>query len=836
MWCKLRKKLLLLLILLAVIILFVSQTFSYSNVQKLRLNPMHLEFTEHDTKLRTLLHFSNYKFSLADAFEDEVGGWDAFAAKPKPDRCLSFFNFVDAKWPEWEVELFRSRQFDKSIVKKDSMIKSLLKKSKSGADSPPETIEKNKDRANKTYDRKLKETISLEQDMADTMTIIRLFGHCFFDGDSLPVEGKLKEIYNRYSAKVVPFFNAEIPEVFANDSELEIQDAFDMGLVQDNNLLDFYYKNMKGTGIVLSMATRHSRDVIRLIHVLRALGNTLPIEILYRSDLLRDSKKAILLAASLQKTTFLGDKMTDHKIFKKALDRAGASASDVSDLDFPKQKVTFIDMQRTLTKLTRSDFSDYDNKLLALFFNSFENAFLFDVDAVPLLPVEQLRNLKEFSDTGAYFFRDRNLMDKNDWIETNFFAKLMPHESDKIDMAMGIKPVTTHTLGNSYMKGWRHCQEAGLVMVNRRRHFRALLTLLPLSLWGEPIGSLIWGDKEMYWLSMSVAGDENYTFNKYGASSVGELTAETSLKHYNNTKSFELCSSHPGHVAENGQLLWINSGFSYCKKNGYSRDKSKFPFSAFQDKDEMKNLYENPLRIRHAILPPELPTLRDPNGSPDLSRELLHTLADKKRKKDVDEMPGVDQIDTHDPQKGWIKSQTCANYQYCAYNAIQALDAPGQLDESGHVFQFDAESIKRYDILGAIWSSSLIISDLPEETPNETLIPDSDNGSDRDVEYLSSLVSAADLFSPLDEIFKFWKWEKNTDSEREDLKSSEHSEELIATGLLKEEKGKSEKIEGGTVRSDPESEIHYDPSEVRHRPEKLRNAVNDVLARIQANQ
>ncbi|KAF8002074.1 hypothetical protein HF325_003039 [Metschnikowia pulcherrima] len=224
-------------------------------------------------------------------------------------------------------------------------------------------------------------------------------------------------------------------------------------------------------------------------------------------------------------------------------------------------------------------------------------------------------------------------MDRNDWIETNYFAKLMPHSSYELDMIMGIKPVTNHTLNNLYMKGWRHHQEAGLVMLNKRRHFRSLLTLLTLTLWGEPVKSLIWGDKEMYWLAMSMAGDEDYTFNQYGAASVGELTLQNDLKHYNNTAASELCSSHPGHVSADGQLLWINSGFSYCKKNGYARDKLRFPFSAFEDKEDVKSLYENPLKIRHAILPPELPTLRKPDGSPDLSQELRFTFDIKKEKK-----------------------------------------------------------------------------------------------------------------------------------------------------------------------------------------------------------
>ena len=50
--------------------------------------------------------------------------------------------------------------------------------------------------------------------------------------------------------------------------------------------------------------------------------------------------------------------------------------------------------------------------------------------------------------------------------------------------------------------------------------------MFPLCLWTEPINSSVWGDKDLFWSSLSCAADENYEFNEYSAASVGERTTD----------------------------------------------------------------------------------------------------------------------------------------------------------------------------------------------------------------------------------------------------------------------------------------------------------------------
>lgn len=874
-----RKKSLLFLVLLAFVSLALYQLLLYGGADFFAQQA----FETHDLDVRQRLHYSNYKFLLTDKFEKHVLSWDTFQQKPLVEKCTDLFQFLDTEQPDWHLHAFHGKLFDKSAVRKGSFFNNALAKLKKQKTSqkaadPLEITRDDKKRIETNFAENVDKTAACEQEMADTITILRLIGHCFFKLDPTSYSTKYQELYNRWSGKVAPFLMSELPQREKGDISPSAGKYYDeSGLAGDGNLFDYFYRKMDGTGIVISAATRYTKDIVKFIHVLRALNNKLPIQILYRSDLLVLSKEAILLAASLSKEDLLGSQLSNQKLLNKIMMNTGFSAEHFDQMDFPKQDVTMVNMQRPLRKLARADFSSYNNKILALIFTSFEKVLLFDADAVPLLAPQDIMNLKEFTDTGAYFFRDRSLLDTNDWIETNYFAKMMPHLSSKLDMAMGVKPVTEHTLGNQYMKGWRHCQEAGLLLLDRKRHFSSLLTLLPLSLWGEPVKSSIWGDKEMYWLAMSLAGDEDYTFNKYNAASVGQATEQNQYKLYNNTQAAEVCSSHPGHVSLDGRLLWINSGFSHCKKNGFARDQNRFPYKAMGDREYLKNLFDSPLRIRHAIVPPDLPVLRPISGPPDQIEEVKFVSSLRDRKKDVDQIHDVDQILTYGPQKGWIKSSCCSNYQYCAYNEIEMIGSSGTIDRSGTLFTFNDADARFYDLLGAIWLSALRVSslmpgteksekkkDLPQSLktdqvegkekaqPTKSAEKVEEKGKAQSTKSAEKLAEKADsaklvpnptVVEPSssdvarDKMKLYESDDKSLEDENLEVKLLNHLGSIIWGSSSKGEEKEEQREEGKAlevVENSEESQPAFDQSEVKKRPEQLSHDMKLVLKKIKA--
>ena len=77
----------------------------------------------------------------------------------------------------------------------------------------------------------------------------------------------------------------------------------------------------------------------------------------------------------------------------------------------------------------------------------------------------------------------------------------------------------------------------------------------------------------MFWLSLSILGDENFEFNKHPAAAIGQITPyQERIKGLKTVPesliSKEICSNHPAHIndEDNHTLLWFNSGFKFCNQ------------------------------------------------------------------------------------------------------------------------------------------------------------------------------------------------------------------------------------------------------------------------------
>ncbi|RCK55846.1 putative alpha-1,3-mannosyltransferase MNN15 [Candida viswanathii] len=701
-------------------------------------------FRADSLRIKKEIHYSNYLFSGYANFTKQFSDHDTITKAPLEDKCRVVFSQWKEHNPGWKFRTWNSmaERYDKSSDKKEEFFKEKTKEIR-------KKFEKNFPRKEFVLDRLMNRTISrnfkasvqkskeILQNMADTTTLIRLYGKCFLGKDNL--NDQLSDLFNEFTNKVFPFVGRSSPR-FRKAGETEeygwpVYDNENNTVERKDDLtenpVDFIQKNLNGRGIVISVATRHSRDVARLIKVLRALNNKLPIHILYKNDISKKSMSAIEDAAIATPEELLHPSITqEHQTFMpdlKLLEQYKDYGSE-----FPKQDLTFVNIVSSVSKDYKWSFPGYSNKILAMLFTSFEEFILLDADVVPLVDPEEFFTSKQYQKSGTYFFKDRSLRDFNDYIETNFFTTLFPANEKSIETLFDIPRVTEKTLGNRYMTGWRHHQEAGVVAFNKKQHYLGLLLMFPLCLWTEPINSSVWGDKDLFWSALACAADENYEFNDFSAASVGERTTDERRKYYPNSKSNEICSTHPGHVNEDGKLLWINSGFSYCKKNGYYRDRVKFPYSVFE-KSELAELFNSPLRIRAAVIPPELPKLREPGGSPDPTPELRIRESWKQRKKDVDEIneklaEGEERhefITEWGPQKGWVKNSICFGYYYCGYDQIESYSSDKEFDQ-GHFFEFDEQTTRIYDYLSKIWhtggSKTKYTPPLPPSEPLEEVI------------------------------------------------------------------------------------------------------------------
>lgn len=391
----------------------------------------------------------------------------------------------------------------------------------------------------------------------------------------------------------------------------------------------------KGKGIVITTDTAMAHQVVALIKVLRVLGNELPIQIVYTSITARRIKQILEVSRKskqdLQIPQHLFDDLSDDT--KRRFDK------------FPKQKVWLVNIKDCLDVSKYPDvYKGYANKLNAVMFSTFEDIILMDADAVPYVPMELFFNLSHYKNTQTMFFQDRTDTKLNPEQFVDFFKRLMPSELDR--KLFGFSPASQKTLGNRYLGSrYYYYMEAGLVAINKRTHYTGFLTAFQLNLWSKITTEMLWGDKELYWLGLAIAGDDNYSFNSKAAVSVGEISSN-SQKLYPESTAREVCSTHPGQVSDSDHrtLLWINSGVKTCKNwKALSWDQSQPRYQGMKRAD-LRAYYASPIRIVAAIEPPQTPPVEIPEF--------------------------FDQSELTQPISGWKQTQFCDSYLWCAYDTV----------------------------------------------------------------------------------------------------------------------------------------------------------------------
>lgn len=683
---------------LSIVLLFLIHSYVYDDFSASGLAKFDLE-----TKKR--MHYSNYVYADLVPFKKRH---PEVTDKSVQEKCTIFFEDFIKTHSDWSFPMLESQKYNKDIDKFEKIIKALGKQSKpSDFYSPFSRLERKTIKSD--FKKHIDTTLATDLKMADAISLLRIYGHCFLN-DANDMD---QNLFNIMTRKLFPYLSFEVPtfEVMTRSNSTRFNNGipeltsgyFEDKVLEpksDDNLILFYQQNMNGRGIVLSAASRHAKDVARLIRLLRALNNKLPIQILHRSNFSNRSKTIVTEAAyesledaiEFSRSPFATDDITIDNL----MHYSGSS--------YPTQTIIFTNIKPLVNgKL----FTGYNNKLISLIFSSFEEIILLDADTVPLVQIEEFFKSQQYVESSTLYFKDRSLRDTNDYLETNFFQKLFPMNENSLDSLFDIPVINkTSLIANNYLRGYRHYQEAGVVVLNKKKHFLGTLMLLPLGIWKEPIKTATWGDKEHYWISLLMAGDTNFQFNEHETASVGVETPEN-LKTYD-FMSHEVCSTHPGHLNSEGRLFWINSGFSYCKKNGHYRDREKYPFSKVPI-NELKEQYDSPLKITHALVPPSLPDLRDITDETSNQIELELKSKWKSKKKDLDEIKefGAELDKTeklqYAPQKGWVKNGICAGYYYCAYDRVESLNSGSEYDE-GKFFQFDDDTIFKHNLLGKIWA------------------------------------------------------------------------------------------------------------------------------------
>lgn len=378
---------------------------------------------------------------------------------------------------------------------------------------------------------------------------LRVYGRCFVDnGYSLSLE-QLAHIYKQ----LLPMISHNAPHALFEKEWADPAYA-DLSYFQKIKQL------LKGKGIVVSISERDVDNASRLLHVLYHLQNVLPVQFVHMGDLTAHSQDILIEAGK----------------------RTADSLAHLID-------ITFIDASKSLKEGYGSVFKGYNNKWFAALFNTFQEMILMDADVVPFQDPAGFFLLPGYKETGAYFFRDRELSEALKPSQVEFLKSLIPTEDNPFEFKIDQEKMNN----NLFAYNGKHVMESGVVVMDRSTHMSGLITSLSLQYYFVS-GRILYGDKDLFWLGQLVSGNSNFHFNEHAAGAIGELEEGTSI-----------CSTQLAHFDNSLKLLWTNGGLCKCKKNTWLADYFKYSYlrKKFASIWLLRDSYSAPITVSAAILP-----------------------------------------------------------------------------------------------------------------------------------------------------------------------------------------------------------------------------------------
>lgn len=278
------------------------------------------------------------------------------------------------------------------------------------------------------------------------------------------------------------------------------------------SVLDLYHQSIrKDSGIVIAVGNKYVKFACHTIKVIREIyKSSIPIEIFYNGiEDLRSDAIEMFDSMPMVKTVNLK---------------------------------TFVSI---------NDLAEWDIKPFAILFSSFRNVILMDADAIFMQNPEILFGEEGYQRSGTLFFHDRTLF-SGDFEKSRWISRVIP-EPHSPSLRMN-----RLFLGQS-----SHEQEAGVVIIDKSRHFIGILTVCSLNLpkSKEQIRLETHGEKETFWIAMELV-EESYEFLPNKPGSIGQ-TFLGDNKH----EGKQMVCGHLAHFDRKGDLLWFNDGIVANKRD-----------------------------------------------------------------------------------------------------------------------------------------------------------------------------------------------------------------------------------------------------------------------------
>ncbi len=443
-----------------------------------------------------------------------------------------------------------------------------------------------------------------------------------------------------------------------NEEDLDdLEDEEDKKITESRNTRDCgcFIKTLQvrlhDRGIVLTASDEYVPELLGLIAVLRAEEpDSIPMQIFYTQGTLSDDSK--------------------REIIKRATDDVnGISSRPIPPWSLNKKPrkldITFVDVTGAIKSEYLQHFGGWGNKLLAYLYNSFEETIMMDTDTVPLSPLSNFFGSQEYRQSSTIFFRDREMHYKLAPQVVSLFQDCQVGSFEQ--EYLNIRPDQGDSLKSRlFDHSLKDMMESGLIAINRKDHFDAAIASFMMQMI-EPIKNVFHGDKEFFWMAEELMGNR-YRFNQNPAGSAGTLS-KLDVEH----PWHRVCSTHPAHFSDDTKtLLWLNSGFLYCKHSESSENDVGAVGNEGLDLESIKKLYDSPSEIQVGLIPPP-------------------------------PVEGVD-ADKGYPSKFWEQPGRCNGYVRCANDAVGGPKyANDQSMPKGKFIKFSSKDIEKFDYLSKLW-------------------------------------------------------------------------------------------------------------------------------------
>lgn len=353
--------------------------------------------------------------------------------------------------------------------------------------------------------------------------------------------------------------------------------------------LSLFKNNLSGKGIAIPFDSFRMDETVSLIRLLRALDNKLPIQIVSYGQL-EEHQKQVLSDVAREPIVDLPSS------YSKVAEHLG-DIMESPDRGLRPQDLWYVDALSLFEPGTRETWTNYPLSILATFASSFEEVVLMDPTVVPLKNPEYFFGLKEYQQKGAYFYRAKP-MHKRKEKNMDYFNRMTPSLVDTV--MFNIPILTDETLSLPFFEGLQEMQDASVAVIDKKRHFDALTSLLQLgSFWPADYRGSV---GQELWLGFIVAGDEAFHFNKYYPAALGDSDPFEEA-------APQVCSTHTGHLdpVSTNQLVWMTGGYAVCpvKDPDVSEDFGRaFDWNTFDDPDQMVKYYKSRFNLKVGIVPP----------------------------------------------------------------------------------------------------------------------------------------------------------------------------------------------------------------------------------------